>query len=191
MTLADVILAAILPFVKAPTVDVIAERPRLEHMAQAIASAVEERDDLAHWLGSVSPLPFVGPERRTATALALAAIAFHESGMSARVSDCRRVGAFEHSVTAFQLHGPFARGPYTEAAVCASPRLAAERALYVFALHGRRCTTPQAWFYGYASGNCGKSSAAGRRQCAIWERMSRAAGLSVSCGSARVERAPS
>jgi hypothetical protein len=143
MSLFDITLAAILSVAKPPTVDVVGERPRLEDMAVAIVSAVEQRDHLHAWLGSVAPLPFTGSGADAATALALVAIAYHESGFSARVADCRRIGAFERSVTAFQLHGPFARGSYTEAEVCASPRLAAERALYVFALHGHRCATPQ------------------------------------------------
>jgi hypothetical protein len=188
VTLAELTLAAILSVVKPPTVDAEVERPRLEQMAQAIVAAVDERDYLHAWLRAAAPLPFTGPEARAGAALALVAIAFHESGFSARVSDCRRVGAFERSLTAFQLHGRFARGPYSEAEVCASPRLAAERALWVLALHGSRCATPQHWFYGYASGSCGVQSGAGRRQCAIWEQLVRAAGLKASCDMPRVER---
>lgn len=185
--LADVTLTAILSLAAPPAVDVDAERPRLEALAVAIAAAVDERDALATWLhGSVTPLPFRGQAAREATALALVAIAYHESAFAADVADCRRVGAFEPSITAFQLHGPFARGPYSRLEVCSAPRLAAERALFVLAHQGARCATPARWFSGYASGNCGRDVAAGRRQCAIWERLAQDAGLVASCDVAMV-----
>jgi hypothetical protein len=185
--LTTIALGAILTLARPPAVDPVAERPRLEDLAKTVAHVVDERDALATWLpGSVAPLPFRGPWARQATALALVAIAWHESGFAADVADCRRLGAFEPSISAFQLHGPWAWGPYTKAQICRSPRRAAERALFVLAHHGVRCRTPARWFSGYASGNCGRDVAAGRRQCAIWERLARGAGLDASCGRAVV-----
>jgi hypothetical protein len=190
MSLYDLTLTAILSLAGAPSVDVAKEQPRLERFAAAIVHAVDARADMAAWMpGSVVPLPFKGPEARAATALALVAIAFHESGFNAKVSDCRRLGAFEPSITAFQLHGVFSRGPYTMKELCRSPRLAAERALYVFSHHAGRCRTPLQWHSGYAGGNCGRAYAAAKRQCAIWERLTRAAGLTANCSSAVVRAA--
>lgn len=186
--LVSVTLTAILSIAGPPSVDPVLERPRLERLARAIASTVEERDALASWLhGSVLPLPFRGSGARQASALALVAIAFHESAFRADVADCRRLGTFEPSITMFQLHGSFARGPHSKTDLCASVRLAADRALFVLAHQGHRCATPRQWHSGYASGNCARDVAAGRRQCAIWERLARDAGLKAHCGSALVE----
>ncbi|MGN6107784.1 MAG: hypothetical protein ACTHU0_21940 [Kofleriaceae bacterium] len=188
-TIFSVAFTAILSLARAPAVNVDAERPRLEELARSIAHAVEIRADLDAYLpGSVTPIPFKGPEARSAAALALVAIAFHESAFRADVATCKRVGNPDPSITLFQLNGAYGRGPYSQAELCASNKLAAERALYIFAHHGSRCGTPAGWFRGYAAGNCGRVSGAARRQCAIWERLAKRAGLRASCDVATVRR---
>lgn len=180
--LAELALSAILSIARPPAVDVDAERPRLKEMAEAIADAVAERDMLAHWLpGLVRPLPFDGPDAREASALALVSIAAGESAFAAEVADCRRVGADHPSITAWQLLGRWASGPYSREELCASPRLAAERALWVLAVHAERCGTPAKAFAGYASGDCGRDSHAAREHCRRWGRLADAHGVSASC----------
>lgn len=146
------------------------DRSRLERFGHAIAAEVVERDRVAGWLdGAVDPLPARGPRARERAVLALVAIAQHESGLRAEVADCRVTGDVGQAFTAFQLRGPFAFGGYSVRRLCRSPRLAARRALAVFARHGR-CGEERA-FHGYASGSCSRPSAAARRQIAIWRRL--------------------
>ena len=77
MSLDAVALAAILATARAPAVDVAAERPRLEALAATIAHAAQ-----AHpWALGAEP-----------AALALVAVAHHESGYRAEVADCRITG---------------------------------------------------------------------------------------------------
>jgi hypothetical protein len=167
MTLSELTIAAVLAFARGPAVDPVAERPRLESFGRAIASAVHDRQALLEWLpGSMAPLPST-PER---TSLALVAIAFHESSFRAEVSDCRIVGFAEPSITAFQLNGRWAWGPYTKRQLCRSPRLAAERALYVLSAQAQRCGSLERAFMGYASGNCARNTKAGRELVALWKR---------------------
>jgi hypothetical protein len=169
VTLAALTLSAILAFPSAAASD-HAERPRLEALANDIAHVVVERDEVANWLpGSALPLPVDGKDARRRTALALVAIAYHESGFDARVSDCRRVGSDFPSISAFQLLGRFARGPYTRAELCASPRLAAKRALFVLAHHAKRCGSMVKALRGYASGDGGKPTKAGRELHDLWQ----------------------
>lgn len=170
MDLQSLTLAAVLSLARGPAVDVATERPRLEALAHAIAGAVEQRAALDDWLpGSVLPLPGT-PER---SALALVAIAYHESAFRADVSDCRTVGFAEPSITAFQLHGPWSWGGHTRRELCADVRLAASRALYVLARQSARCRSIERGFWGYASGNCGRSTKAAREIIAIWRRLLR------------------
>lgn len=185
----DVTLSALLSLARAPAVDLPREQPRIERMARAITAAVEHRRDLDAWMpGSVIPLPFKGDAADEGAALALVAIAFHESALREDVQTCRKVGSFEPSITSFQLNGVFSRGSYSSRELCSSVHLAAERALYVFAHHGQRCRTPLSWHFGYSGGSCGRQNAAGRRQCAIWERLAKKAGLRASCSSPVVRR---
>lgn len=172
--LRDMALAAILSLhgTGAP-----ADRPRLEELASAIVAAVEDREQAEAWLPGSAPLPFT-PEL---SALALVAIAYGESRFSAEVADCRRIGHDLPSVTAWQIHGWWAFGPFTAAELCASPPRAAERALWVLAQHKERCSTPAAVFRGYASGNCGRDSRAAREHCRRWERLARRSGLAAKC----------
>lgn len=179
MTIAELALTAILSLARPPAVAPVAERHRLEALASDIAAAVEEADDLAGWVGD--PLPFRGPRAREAAALALVAIAFNESKFAAAVADCRRVGADQPSITAFQIFGAWALGQHTKAELCASPRLAAERALWVLSAHAARCGSPAAAFRGYSSGSCCRRSAAGKAHCRRWEKLGRASGIELSC----------
>lgn len=154
----SLVLAAILSL--APTV----EPAHAVELSRAIAGAVEHQAELAAWLpGAAAPLPDT-PER---TALALVEIAHHESGFRREVSDCRVVGA-RGDITAFQLLGWWARGGHTRGELCASPRLAARAALVVLATHARRCGSMAAAFRGYASGDCGRRTRAGRELLEGW-----------------------
>ncbi|MCC6559700.1 MAG: hypothetical protein IT372_42835 [Polyangiaceae bacterium] len=174
--LRDLVLSAILALAHPPAVDVVADRAHLEALAAAITEAVIERDDLAHWLpGGALPLPFPGPRSREAAALALVAIAHHESAFSPRVSDCRRVGTDHPSITAWQLWGRFARGPYSIEALCGDPRLAAERALWILAYHADRGRSARSVFDAYASGSCGVRTRSGARVLGRWRRLMSAA----------------
>lgn len=156
------------------------EHVRLASFAVDIAHVVTERDEVASWLpGVVDPLPWRGPGVRAASALALVAIASHESGLRAEVADCRIVGSDLPSISSFQLVGWHAFGPYTRRELCGSPRKAAERALAVLAGHATRASVPARWFAGYASGDPGRDPAAGRRQCRLWEWLTRSAGVEV------------
>jgi hypothetical protein len=167
MELAGAALAAILALARPPAVDPVAERPRLEGLASAIADAVEEREELSSWLpGSMAGNPST-PER---TAIALVVIAGHESAFMRKVSTCEIVGFAEPSITAFQLHGPWAWGGHSKRALCRSVRLAARQALYVLATQSKRCGGIERGFWGYASGDCSRSTRAGRELVAMWRR---------------------
>jgi hypothetical protein len=181
MSLVESTLAAILFLARPPAVDPVAERPRLEELAQAVSAAVEEQDDFADWLNE--PLPFTGQHAREASALALVAIAYGESRFAATVADCRKVGTDHPSITSWQLHSRWAFGPYSRAELCASPRLAAERALWILSQHATHCRTAACIFRGYSSGSGAIDSAAARAHCRRWERLGRRAGLRLSCES--------
>ncbi len=175
MSLAALTLTALLSVCRAPACTE-ADHPRLASLAADIAAVVEERAELAAWLpGAVAPLPWGGPAARERAALALVAIASHESALRADVADCRRVGTDLPSVSAFQILLPWAGGPYTRNQICASPRLAAERALWVLAIHAAKCSAALCVFQGYASGSRGRTSAAARRQYGIFEKLVAAA----------------
>lgn len=183
ITLRMVALHAILSIARPPAVDVAEERPRLEEMASAIAEAVEEREQVNAWLPGAAPLPF-SPEL---SVVALVAIAYHEGGLRAEVSDCRITGdRLPHqplhagrAIGDWQLQRG-AWGGHSRREICGSVRLGARLALAHLARQSRR--SPAATFGGYA-GRAGKAS---RRQCAIWERLARRAGLDARCGRREV-----
>jgi hypothetical protein len=180
------ILAAILSLLPARA-DRALEAERLAPFAESIEVAV-----------AVAPeLPFRGPEARLGAALALVAIAWHESNFAAEVLDCRKRGA-AGDVTAFQLLGKHARGGYTVEELCASPVLAAGRAVAVLTSAARACprAPASAAFQGYASGRCGRPAPirvwqrgelvvidpdGGMTRCRTWERLAKFSGLEVSC----------
>lgn len=179
MNLAGLTLAAILSLLPA-TADQAAERARLDPLAAAIAAAV-----------LAGALPFEGPAAKEGSALALAAIAWHESNFDARVLDCRRKGT-RGDATAFQLLGPMARGGYTVAELCASFRLAADRALAVLVTHARRCRWGgfASMLGGYGSGSCGRPLRVrvGERlvdliasRCWTWVRLLKGAHVAGDC----------
>lgn len=165
MTLTELTIAALLALRPAEE-----DRARLEAFGADIAQAVHEHGAEVAWLGdSTDPLPMRGERAEERTALALVAIAQHESGLQKDVATCKVVGDVGQAFTAFQLRGRFAFGGVPVRKLCRSPRLAARRALAVLARHGR-CGEERA-FWGYASGDCTRPSAAARRQIAIWRRL--------------------
>lgn len=180
MNLSALTLAAILSLLPA-TADQVAERARLDPLAAAIAAAV-----------LAGPLPFEGPAAKEASALLLAATAWHESGFDARVLDCRRRGS-RGDASAFQLLGVMARGGHSVTEVCASMPLAARLALRVFVHHAKRCKwggIASAWA-GYGTGSCGRPmfarNANGKRvdltaaRCWTWGRLVKAAHIKGDC----------
>jgi hypothetical protein len=159
MTLAELVTSALL-YLR----PIEADRARLAAFGQDIAAVVEEHAEVEEWLGD--PMPHRARER---TALALVAVAYHESALREDVATCQVVGTDHPSITAFQLWGSFAYGGLSRSELCRSPRQAARRALAVLAHHGR-CGEERA-FWGYASGRCNAVSAAAKRQIALWRRL--------------------
>lgn len=195
MSISAIILTAILSLAKGEAAD-LTERPRLEALATDIELAVNDLGDT---------IPFTGPARKEAAGLVLVAIAYHESGFSARVQDCRLTGDRIYgqapsegpSISLWQLKGRFARGKYSREEICSSPRLAAAQAMRVFTGHATRCAR-SGWlasFQGYASGNCGRESIVtvngrpmhmGANRCQTWSKLAAKAGLEgVSCDRGR------
>lgn len=179
--LASYAMTMLLAVARPPAVDIVTERPRLEALAEDIAAAAVEADELADWIpgagelaSTVLPLPFTGPDARRQAVAALVSIAYGESRFSAAVADCRRVGSDHGSVGLYQLWGWLAWGPYRRAELCASPLRQAERALWVLSFHAARCGSIAKAFRGYASGDCGVKSAAAEAHYRMWERLVRA-----------------
>jgi hypothetical protein len=134
--------------------------------------AVIERDAEVSWLGSaVEPIPWRGPRRLEQAALALVAIAHHESGLRESVARCWRTGDDGRSVSVFQLHVGRAWGRRSRRELCSSHRIAARQAMAVLASAGARGTTPRSWFDGYASGDTRRRTRAGGKQHALFERL--------------------
>lgn len=180
--LREIILAAI---VSLPQPQDPANLPRL---AEDIALAAQLHDGA----------PFVGPARVEALSMALVAIAYHESSFRHPVATCRITGdrlpwqkAHDgRSITLWQLmRGPSWDG-HSRDELCWNQSLAA----YVAAKVLRRYARPWNWgglFRGYASGSAGRDSWQARARCKTWERVSRKAGLVVSCHDrAEVRLAP-
>lgn len=175
MSLAEVALAAILSLARAPAVDVSdhAEQHRLVGLSQDIALAAELHDGA----------PFRGPARKEALALALVAIALHESAFSAKVADCRVTGDRMpwhrphegRAISAYQMQSS-SWDKHSRREICGNPTLAAYLAAKV--LQRYRQSTYGGFFRGYASGNGGLYTVAASKRCATWERLARQAGLS-------------
>lgn len=145
-------------------------------------------DDIALAAGMHDGAPFTGPDRVLKHALALAAIAVHESNLAAKVVACRYDGdplrgwkpGRGMSVTHFQLHKGAAWFGHTKEEICASGPLAAYLAGSVLRNH-RRSGTALGVFRGYASGDSSRPVKAADRQCRMWVKVAAGAGLKVSC----------
>lgn len=145
-------------------------------------------DDIALAAGMHDGAPFTGGDRVTKHALALAAIAVHESNLAIRVVSCAYDGdprpkdppGVGKSIGAFQLHLGPARGGHTKAEICSSGPLAAYLAGRVLQNHARAGTVLGV-FRGYASGDSSRAVKAADRQCRLWTKIATEAGLKVSC----------
>ena len=110
------------------------------------------------WSNAAESTLMCGDAAQTATALALAAVAVHESGLRADVQDCRACYRGSpwcdrgKSISAFQLHE---RGgawlTYSREAICGSNDLATRLALRVLERH-RHASTIDKLMAGYARG---------------------------------------
>ena len=137
-----------------------ADQVRLQAVAQDI------------WQVSSSPI-FGGEDQdaRRATALALVAVATHESAYWADVQDCSLCYPGSawcdrgRSVTLFQLQGKMAWGPYTREELCKDNRKATERARHVLSRF-TKSRSPLELFDGYASGGLRMRPSRAARQLA-------------------------
>lgn len=147
------VMLAITPSKLRPTTD----SDRMETykaIAQGISAAVDT---------PISVLPFDGPAAKEASALALAVIAFNESGYRQEVRDCRVKGDNERSATVFQLiRGP-GRLTYTEKEICSDDALAARLSLNVLTWY-MYTGTVKSIFQGYATGNAAIGSQGSKNQ---------------------------
>jgi hypothetical protein len=113
---------------------------------------------------------FAGDDGAMTTALALTAIAWHESRMAERVQRC--TGRPGPSATLWQLEGSVAFGGHTRAELCGDTRLAASRALAMLS----RYSTRGMWaarFAGYHDGSM--RTVAGDEMAAIMVTLTRRA----------------
>lgn len=136
---------------------------------------------------------FEGEASVEATALALAAIAYHESGMKAGVQDCSLCHPGSQwcdagrSITAYQLHiGSW--GSHTRQELCEDNALATARALKILARY-RTAGRSDLMFCGYAMGGirpqCNRASVEIDR---IFQRLVQQSGVVVLSGSPMVAR---
>ena len=143
-------------------------------------------------ISTAHPL-WTGPAAGEATALALYAVAAHESGFEASVQDCSAcpVGGARcdrgRSVTLYQLRqGAPQWGAHTREQLCSSNRLATGRALHILRRYAR--CAPDRMFVGYATGSCDRDSRAGQDIAARWRTALRSRGITVTWqGEARYE----
>ena len=168
MNLAAFVLSALLALHHGPVSD--ADQDRYRALADVI---VEESVQAPLWPGEVGQL---------STALALVAIAHHESGVLERVQRCRVKGDTGRSIGLFQLMKGASWQGHTADEICADDHLQARLALAVLHRAADQCPrcAPAFWFRAYASGNGGRDSAAARATISTWERTSRKVGVSVS-----------
>ncbi len=160
----DLVLATILTLARPPAVDVDEEAPRLAELAGAISEAAEH-----------VPVRMT----RADAAMALVAIAHHESGFGESTATCEKTGDDGRSITYFQLlRGP-SWGGYTREELCTNPRLAARRALRVLDAPWQ-AKTPLGLFSAYSGiPKSGGPTKAAREMCASWERLVKRPG---ACG---------
>lgn len=152
MSFVDVIFGIILTVFTLKMQGVVTEddKMRLNGVAQDIWAAADALPDQRQ--------PFQGEAGKEATAVALTAISFHESGFWVKVQDCSICYPGSawcdrgRSVSLFQLReGSSSWGKYTRAELCEDNAKAAERAAIVLARH-RGASAPVTLFDGYAKG---------------------------------------
>jgi len=126
---------------------------------------------------------FCGPRQADATALALVAVAEHESGFWRRVQDCSVCDGVTgwcdrgRSISLWQLHvGSGAWQGFTRAEVCSNNDIAARLALRILERH-RKASHPASLFFGYARG---ARIGAGREMFDIFSTLIRKAGIVVT-----------
>lgn len=133
------------------------ERARLAQVTEDIVAVVEERE-------AAGTLPFDGDAAADATALALVAIEWHESGFHADVSDCSRckLGGIwcdgGRAISGFQMQSNAWQG-HSRKEICRDHKLAAKLALDALS---RPKASADGLFRGYASGNSALHTRAGK-----------------------------
>jgi hypothetical protein len=180
MTLTSLVLAALLALVRPSTHWAPVPPEQIAVIADDIALAASLHDGA----------PFTGPKRVQKHALALAAIAVHESNLAEKVVSCRYAGdplrgwkpGRGLSVSHFQLHKGAAWFGHTRKEICDNGALSAYLAGKVLRNHSR-AQTALALFQGYASGDASRPSRASMRQCAMWAKIMSAAKITGSCWS--------
>lgn len=178
MTLTALVLAALTSLVRPSVSWAPVPQERIELIADDIALAASLHDGA----------PFTGPHRRELAGLALAVIAIHESNLAEKVVSCRYDGdpmqgwkpGRGRSITHFQIMSPRTWSGHTKAEICSSGPLSAYLAATILARHARAPMILSV-FRGYASGDASRRSAASERQCAMFERVAKRAGLAASC----------
>lgn len=153
-----------------------ADRARLTPVAEAIASEAQG-----------SPL-WEGDAGEAATAIALVAIARHESHLRESVRRCQLKGDHGRSVGLFQVQRGWAWDGHDERAICESDRLQAALSLRVLGHYRKSCKScaPLKLFQAYASGDPAKRSDAAKDTAAMWERIARKAGLQASAAGGEI-----
>lgn len=180
MDILTITLAAV--YAVAPQKTII-PRETLDRIAGNIALVAE-----------ISETPFPGPQGHEAAALALVAIARHESAFLPTVETCHVNGDGGRSVSPFQLMRGAAWDGHTRAELCNGGPLATYLALRVLNVYPAKCfaRTPQEIFNAYASGSCGAASTAATDICESWVKISAKMGLLGASCSTRlpIRRAP-
>lgn len=170
VTLSALVLAALLGFRHGPLT--AADEARYEALSATIADVAL---DSPAW--EVASEEADGSPEVAATALLLASVAQHESGILESVGTCRVLGP-SRAASYFQLES---LAGYAREDVCSSPDLAARIAASILVRHRRRCPRcpALALVAAYASGDPGKGSRAAREIVSMWVSASRSAGLTV------------
>lgn len=104
------------------------------------------------------------------TAIALVAVAKHESGLKEAVQRCRVRGDNGRSIGLYQLMSGRAWQDYTSGEICGNDFVQARLALAVLDRYRTRCEKcgPAFWFRGYAAGDPGLNTRAGRELYHGW-----------------------
>jgi hypothetical protein len=129
--------------------------------------------------GQARPI-FVGEAAPEATALALYAVAAHESGFWSKVQDCSAcyIGSRwcdqGRSVSLYQLQGPASWGPYSREELCSDNANATRRARAVLARH-RKAGSSLGLFIGYS-----RTRQVGEEMNQIFAAACRKAGVVIS-----------